>query len=538
MDDDSSQKPHQTGSSAVPEERLQNLSQEILLCANKIQPSVDFLIELSDILVTFSACKALELWLKEKGVCSCWEATAKPRRFYRLENLSLDGLQAQIQRGLFCGNDLQSLKAANDPGKYKSVASIPLVAGDEIIGLMLLKSNEPDFYTDAALQLYEYISQVVAMSVAYHRVQLEQRERVKELACLYEIARTAASPSRSVDDVLLDIVKHLPIAWQYPEITSAKIVLDGKEYVAGRTENPRFTQTADVVVNKVQRGVVEVSYVDDKPELDEGPFLLEERRLIDTIAREVAVIIERRRAEEDRTKLQEQLLHADRLATIGQLAAGVAHELNEPLGGILGFSQLALKHPGLPGQVLQDLSKIESASLHAREVVRKLMLFARQTPPTRQEVDLNELVSEGLYFLESRCIKGGIELHRRLSTDLPEITVDPAQIHQVLVNLVVNAIQAMDRGGRLTVETSFVDNYVLLSVSDTGCGMSKELIEKIFVPFFTTKDVGEGTGLGLPVVHGIVTSHGGDISVRSEPGEGAQFIVRLPISPAKAIGQG
>lgn len=538
LDDESSHGSHQVGSAVVPEERLQSLSQKILLCATKIQPSVDFLIELSDILVSFSACNALELWLREKGVCSRWEATAMPKRFYRLENMSFDELETIIQKGLVCSNEPRRVKTVNCSGNYRSVASIPLVAGDEIIGLMLLKSDERGFYAEDVLQLYQYISQVVAISVAYHRVQLEQRERVKELACLYEIARTTSSTLLSVDEILLEIVKHLPAAWQYPEITAAKIILDEKEYLVGKAGSPRHTQSSDVIVNGVQRGLVEVSYVEDKPELDEGPFLLEERRLIDTIAREVAVIIEQKRAEEDSTRLQEQLLHADRLATIGQLAAGVAHELNEPLGGILGFAQLASKHPDLPGQAKKDLSKIESASLHAREVVRKLMLFARQMPPSREKVDLNKLITEGLYFLESRCSKGGIELHQALSTDLPEVTVDPAQIHQVLVNLVVNAIQAMEQGGRLTVETSCVDEFVALAVNDTGCGIPKELLEKIFVPFFTTKDVGEGTGLGLPVVHGIVTSHGGDINVQSKLGEGTRFIVRLPVTPAEDTEQG
>jgi signal transduction histidine kinase len=153
-------------------------------------------------------------------------------------------------------------------------------------------------------------------------------------------------------------------------------------------------------------------------------------------------------------------------------------------------------------------------------------------------VDLNKLITEGLYFLESRCSKGGIELRQDLSADLPEVTVDPAQIHQVLVNLVVNAIQAMEQGGRLTVETSRVDDFVSMAVNDTGCGIPKELLEKIFVPFFTTKDVGEGTGLGLPVVHGIVTSHGGDIDVQSKPGEGTRFVVRLPLTPAEDTEQG
>jgi two-component system NtrC family sensor kinase len=362
-------------------------------------------------------------------------------------------------------------------------------------------------------------------------VQLEQRERVKELTCLYEIARTAANPHAAVDEVLVEILHYLPPAWQYPELTAARIILDNREYSRGGFRKARHVQTSDIVVSDVKRGVVEVAYMEDRPEMDEGPFLIEERRLIDTIAREVAVIIERKKAEEDRSKLQEQLLHADRLATIGQLAAGVAHELNEPLGGILGFAQLASKHPDLPGQVRKDLSKIESASLHAREVVRKLMLFARQTPPTRKKVDLNEIIEEGLYFLESRCAKAGIELVRALSSNLPAVNVDPAQIHQVLINFVVNSIQAMQAGGRLKVETFFEDGFIFLAVADTGCGMTEDVLKKIFIPFFTTKDVGEGTGLGLPVVHGIVTSHGGTVEVESQPGQGTRFVVRLPLPP-------
>ena len=523
-----SQKSHQVG---IPEERLQSLSQKILLCANKIRPSVDFLIELSEILVAYSGCDALELWLQDKDACSRWEATARPKRFYRLENISPDKMKGRILEGAVCYNDAAKTRVAGCSGDWESVASVPLSAGEETIGLMLLKSNQNVFFSKDAKKTFEYISQVVAISIAYHRVQLEQRERVKELACLFNIARTVANQRRSVDNMLTRIVKHLPPAWQYPEITAAWILLDENEYFSGNDGNPRHTQSAYINVKGTRRGEVRVSYVEDKPELDEGPFLQEERRLIDTIAREVAVIVERKRIEEDRVKLQEQLLHADRLATIGQLAAGVAHELNEPLGGILGFAQLASKHPDLPDQVLTDLSKIESASLHAREVISKLMLFARQTLPTRKKVNLNEIVKEGLYFLESRCMKAGIELKRSLSSDLPETSVDPAQIHQVLINLVVNAIQSMETGGELEVKTFSQDDFVCLSVVDSGSGMTKQVLKKIFVPFFTTKDIGEGTGLGLPVVHGIVTSHGGVIEVDSRPGKGTHFTVRLPLNP-------
>ena len=135
------------------------------------------------------------------------------------------------------------------------------------------------------------------------------------------------------------------------------------------------------------------------------------------------------------------------------------------------------------------------------------MAFARQLPPKKVRANLNEIVSEGLLFLESRCAKAGIRLVRRLAANLPQITLDPDQMNQVLVNLVVNAIQAMPEGGTLTIETSATDEEVCLGVTDTGAGMSKETEKQIFLPFFSTKDVDEGTGLGLAVVHGIVTSH-------------------------------
>ncbi len=354
------------------------------------------------------------------------------------------------------------------------------------------------------------------------------RERVKELTCLYGIAQIAGRPGISLKGILQGIVELLPPAWQYPDVTLARIVLDGRSYATPGFHECSQRQAADIVVGGAKRGVVEVAYAEKKPELDEGPFLEEERKLIDGVARQVAMIIERRQAEQDRLRLQNQLLHADRLATIGQLAAGVAHELNEPLGNILGFAQLAGKCPGLPQPAKCDVEKIESAALHAREVIKKLLIFARQTPPEKTLVNMNQVVKESLYFLESRCAKAGIEVECALSDHIPEITADAGQLNQVLVNLVVNALQAMPQGGKLTVRTGASHRGVSLMVEDTGAGMSDYVREQVFVPFFTTKDVGEGTGLGLPVVHGIVTSHGGTIHVYSQLGRGTRFEIWLP----------
>ncbi len=354
------------------------------------------------------------------------------------------------------------------------------------------------------------------------------RERVKELTCLYNLAKLAEKPEISLKNLLQGIVGLLPPAWQYPEITSGRITLDKKTYVSTGFKNGKDILSSDILINGDNRGIVEVIYAREMPELDEGPFLQEERNLIDAVAKQIAIIVERKQTEEDKARLQEQLRHADRLATIGQLSAGVAHELNEPIGGILGFAQLIAKYPNLPGQVKQDIEKITKASLHAREVVKKLMIFARQMPPQKTHINLNQVVEEGLYFLESRCAKEGIEVVRNLSPNLPRIIADPSQITQVLVNIVVNAIQAMPGGGTLKIKTEISGKNVKLTIEDTGIGMDEKVKQKIFLPFFTTKDIGEGTGIGMAVVHGIITAHGGSIEVESEPGYGTKVEVKLP----------
>lgn len=364
------------------------------------------------------------------------------------------------------------------------------------------------------------------------KIEWALRERVKELTCLYGMAQVMGRSGLNLPETMQATVELLPPAWQFPEFAGARIVLDGREYVAGSIDPPEHVQTSPLLVDGTRRGQVEVIYSRRiSPEVS-APFLLEEQKLIDIVAQEVSMLVERREADQLHAKLEEQLRHADRLATIGQLAAGVAHEINEPLANVLGFAQLARKAPAIPEQVAADLDKIVKNCLHAREVIQKLLTFAHQMPPSMAALDLNQIVNDGLYFLESRCAKADIELVRQLDPDLPVIRADATQLHQVLINLVVNAIQAMPSGGKLSIRTSRQGDRVHLTVSDTGVGMSDDVKKNIFTPFFTTKDVDEGTGLGLAVVHGIVTSHGGTISVTSELGNGTTFDVELPFSPA------
>jgi signal transduction histidine kinase len=430
-------------------------------------------------------------------------------------------------------NGKEGSRSLSIGGYYRSLALIPLLFGNEKIGLLQLKRKQGDYFTEDEIASYEGIAQNLGIALVNQRVHAASNERVKELTCLYGIAQAAERPGLSLQEILQRIVGFLPQAWQYPEIAFGRIILDGISYSTPGFQDSPQKQSATITVNGRNRGVVEVAYAEKKPKLDEGPFLKEERNLIDAVARQVALLIERREAEEEKSNLQNQLRHADRLATIGQLAAGVAHELNEPLGNILGFAQLAHKCPGLPRQAAKDIEQIVAASLHAREVIRKLLLTARQMPPRKTQVNLNQVVEDGLYLFETRCAKEGVEVVRSLSPNLPEITADPGQLNQVLVNLVVNSVQAMPEGGRLTVKTLARADCVSLIVEDTGVGMSEEVLRQIFIPFFTTKNVDQGTGLGLAVVHGIVTSHNGAITVESQVDRGTRFEVQFPLTASQ-----
>jgi signal transduction histidine kinase len=552
---------------------FRDLLHHILNYALQNQPRVDFLREVSRILLRFSGCDTIEIRLIEQGVMlPAYERIQKRDRFFNFKVVSnvtskgrpfscfqeneefakiykivMSGKHGAASR-YFTGEDsfwtedigahtmTKATGLLSVPGKskyflgHKSLAVIPFVIGTERIGFLQLSSKNKSCFTKAEIQLYDNFAQMLGLALINQRAQWALRERVKELVCLYGIARAVERTEVPSGEILCKVVMLLPPAWQYPEITTARIVFDGRTYLTSNFREGKYKQAADIVIHGEKRGWIEVIYLEPKPELDEGPFLKEERSLLNAIARELAFILERIQINEERQKLQKQLLHADRLATIGQLAAGVAHELNEPLANILGFAQLVSKTPRLTGQTQQDIKKIITASFHAREIVKKLLLFSRQMPTKKTKVDINQIVREGLYFLESRCEKEGIKVTLSLAEDLPVIDADASQLTQVLVNLVVNAIQAMPQGGVITIQTHAHDKHVSLIVEDTGIGMDETIIKKIFIPFFTTKEVGQGTGLGLSVVHGIVTSHGGTIKVHSEVGHGSRFKIRLPVS--------
>ena len=407
--------------------------------------------------------------------------------------------------------------------------TIPFTIDTKQNGFVTLDEQETRGHLPEELEIYKFLVQLIGIAILYRNTHAALKERIKELTCLYEISKIIHKHPLDLDSILYSSIKIIPHAFQYEDVALARVCLDGTCYTVGNFEDSEYSLRSDIYVAGEPRGHIEVLYKTKKEDFEEAPFLKEEQNLLDNIAKQFSIIIEDIKAEEDKRRLENQLRHTDRLATIGQLAAGVAHELNEPLGSILGFAELAKNEKELPEGTKRDLAKIIDASKHAREIVKKLLIFGRQVESTRDVVNINDIITDGLYFFESRCKKEGIELDIKLAENIPDIWVDPSHMNQILVNLVVNAIQAMPGGGRLIIETQLANGNVLIRVRDTGTGIDPEDREKIFLPFFTTKDIGEGTGLGLAVVHGIINTYNGTINVDSQKAKGSIFTVSIPM---------
>ena len=226
---------------------------------------------------------------------------------------------------------------------------------------------------------------------------------------------------------------------------------------------------------------------------------------------------------------QAQLVEAEKLALVGKLAAGIAHEINNPLTSVLTFSNLMLEQCP-PDDPRHDKLKLMARETNrARTIVRQLLNFGRETVIKPEKININQPVTEIADSLVAQDAFKGIGLEMKLGDNLPEVNADPAQIGQVVMNLLLNAIHSITPPGRIEVVTRRIENSVEIVFKDTGAGIPEENIHKIFDPFFTTKDATKGTGLGLAVSYGIIKKHGGEIEVASTVGKGTTFIVRLPI---------
>jgi signal transduction histidine kinase/CheY-like chemotaxis protein len=230
---------------------------------------------------------------------------------------------------------------------------------------------------------------------------------------------------------------------------------------------------------------------------------------------------------------QEQLLQSEKLASIGQLAAGVAHEINNPMGVILGFTQGILKTLPEDNPLRKPLTNVEKESLRCKRIIQNLLDFARHSEPTPHLTNINELIDASCELVEHQISLQNVKLVKDYDPALPSIMADPNQLQQVFINIMLNAYQAMPDGGTLHITTRTVSSELQVMFADTGPGIPEENLQHIFDPFFTTKEVGEGTGLGLSVSYGIVKAHGGDIEVDSQMGKGTTLIIKLPLDKSK-----
>jgi len=233
-------------------------------------------------------------------------------------------------------------------------------------------------------------------------------------------------------------------------------------------------------------------------------------------------------------KIQEQLIITDRLASVGELAAGIAHEINNPLTGVIGFAEF-LKEKELSQDVREDVEAIYDAAQHAVNVVKNMLIFARKHESLKQSIQVNEVIRKTLELRAYDHKLNNISIITNLAPNLPEIMAHFFQLQQAFLNLIINAeyfMKEAHNGGKLTITTAKTGGLVRISFADDGRGINKENLRKLFNPFFTTKPAGKGTGLGLSICHGIITGHGGKIWAESELGKGATFIIELPIPDA------
>jgi signal transduction histidine kinase len=307
----------------------------------------------------------------------------------------------------------------------------------------------------------------------------------------------------------------------------------------GRSENTfkaPFSTVAGVPL-KLQGEVIGTLVVqDDRPARE---FTQRDIRTLELLAPQLAIFIRNARLyQELETRMEaqrlaeERLVRSARLAAVGEMAAAVAHELNNPLTTVTGFAELLLDSFAVDSPEYEDMNLVLKEAQRSRAVVRRLLDFSRQSDLLRVDTDLNEIITTVLQMVHHLATNENVTVRMELWGDIPQIRADRNQLHQVILNLVHNAIQAMPGGGELFVQSLIEarqdQTWVGIRVKDTGVGIPEENIDKIFEPFFTTKPSGEGTGLGLSVSYSIISEHGGYIDVVSVEGVGAMFTIWLP----------
>ena len=353
------------------------------------------------------------------------------------------------------------------------------------------------------------------------------KERIKELTCLYEVTSIIVNADYDqLEQTLKAIAYSLKKAFQYPEKTEVSIETPSININTEPLNTANPTIVSSILIFNDPKGRIIASF--NASALKADKFLEEETLLLDNVALKIGNLLERIDIKNNELSMKRQMERADRLATLGELTAGIAHELNTPLANILGFAELLQSRLKKDEQALNDLDKIITNAIFSREVVKKLMFFTCTMPQEMKHINLVSIIKESIKLLEPTFRKSKVKYIVKIEDENLMLRADTVQMTQIMFNLLMNAIYFSPQNGVVTIEASQNKKHIILKISDEGKGFDIKDMDKVFEPFFTTKPIGEGSGLGLSVVHGIVASHKGTITAQNNNKKGAIFTVTLP----------
>ncbi|MCK0132325.1 HAMP domain-containing histidine kinase [Flavobacteriaceae bacterium F08102] len=352
------------------------------------------------------------------------------------------------------------------------------------------------------------------------------KERIKELTCLYEVTSIIAHSDFSMLDKTFEaVINCLQRAWKVQHDAQVALYFEGPPVVTNRQQGKLISIRENIRIFNEIKGYIEVSYPADRYQLSD--FLMEEKMLLKNVCFAVGNHLEKKEIRDNEIAIKRQVERADRLHILGEITAGIAHELNTPLANILGFAEL-LKNGITKEEHRRDLDKIVGNAIFSREVVKKLMFFACEMPQQMKSVSLRPIIEDVIKLLRPSLTQKNITLTQLFEVDSLELKADPIQLTQVLFNLIMNAIYYSPTNGEIVVEIKEKPSEIILKIKDEGEGIPTNLRDKIFEPFYTTKPTGDGSGLGLSVVHGIIKSHKGSIKYSANRPKGSIFTIKFP----------
>ncbi|MAU15111.1 MAG: sensor histidine kinase [Muricauda sp.] len=352
------------------------------------------------------------------------------------------------------------------------------------------------------------------------------KERVKELTCLYEVTSIIVNSGYNELTTSLEAIAYcLKRGWQFPKDAEAKISIGKYEVQTSGFNEKMVCLSSDVIVfNKVE-GSISVGY--PSPDHTHEDFLQEERTLLKNVCLTVGNFVERQQIHKEEVETKRQMERSDRLHIMGEITAGIAHELNTPLANILGFAELLMDETNDP-TTKRDLQKIMDNAIFSREIVKKLMFFTCEMPQEMEMIELNKVVDSVLKLMGPSLKAKQLKVVKSYDDDLIQIRANTVQLTQVMFNLIMNAAYYSPEQGVIEVQLLKKKDKVVINIADQGEGIAPDQENKIFEPFYTTKPIGEGTGLGLSVVHGIIKSYKGTITHRPNAPKGTIFTMEFP----------